>query len=96
MVGVRPRGHKLDVGYVLARPYWGRGLMSEACAAVVDIAFSDPAVHRVWAVCDVDNHASTRVMEKAGMTREGVLRRWIVHPNVSSQPRDVYCYARVR
>jgi ribosomal-protein-alanine N-acetyltransferase len=33
------------------------------------------------------------VMEKAGMTREGVLRRWSVHPNISAEPRDSYCYS---
>jgi RimJ/RimL family protein N-acetyltransferase len=96
MVGMRPRGHKPDIGYVMTRRHWGQGLMPEAAAAVVDLAFGDPAVYRVWAVCDVDNHASARVLEKIGMAREGVLRRWIVHPNVSTSPRDAYCYARVR
>src|SRR5688500_10424826 len=88
MIGLRPRGFKSDIGYVLARPYWGRGLMTEAGRAIIDLAFRDPAVHRVWAVCDADNRASARVLEKLGMTLEGVLRRWIVHPNVSDVPRD--------
>lgn len=96
MIGARPRGFKTDIGYVLARPHWGQGIMTEAARVIVDLAFTDPAVHRVWAVCDFDNHASARVMEKAGLTREGVLRRWIVHPNVSPDPRDALCYARVR
>ena len=96
MFALRPHGFKADLGYVLARLYWGRGLVTEAGRAIVDLAFSDPAVHRVWAVCDVDNKASARVLEKLGMTLEGVLRRWIVHPNVSEEPRDSLCYARVR
>ena len=96
MIGLRPRGFKSDIGYVLARPHWGRGLMTEAGGTIVDLAFTDPAVHRVWAVCDADNRASARVLEKIGMTCEGVLRRWIVHPNVSDQPRDAFCYARIR
>ena len=96
MIGLRPRGFKSDIGYVLARPHWGRGLMTEAGGTIVDLAFTDPAVHRVWAVCDADNRASARVLEKIGMTCEGVLRRWIVHPNVSDQPRDALCYARIR
>ena len=54
------------------------------------------AIFRIWAVCDLDNFASARVLEKAGMQREGVLRRYILHPNISSEPRDVYCYATVR
>jgi RimJ/RimL family protein N-acetyltransferase len=47
-------------------------------------------------VCDVDNIASARVMEKAGLTLEGRLRRWLVHPNISDEPRDCLGYARVR
>jgi ribosomal-protein-alanine N-acetyltransferase len=50
----------------------------------------------VWAVCDVDNLASARVLEKAGMGREGRLRRWVLHPNVSAAPRDCWCYAHVK
>jgi ribosomal-protein-alanine N-acetyltransferase len=96
MIALRPGAFKSDIGYVLARPLWGRGLMTEAGRAIVDLAFADPAVHRVWAVCDADNRASARVLEKIGMTCEGVLRRWIVHPNVSDQPRDALCYARIR
>ena len=48
------------------------------------------------AVCDPDNAASVRVLEKVGMEREGVLRRWMLHPNVSETPRDCLSYARVR
>ena len=96
MIAVRPNGFKHDIGYVLARPQWGRGIMTEAARSVVDLSLSDPQVRRVWAVCDVDNAASARVMEKVGMTFEGVLRRWVIHPNVSPDPRDALCYALVR
>ena len=37
-----------------------------------------------------------RVLEKAGLQREGLLRRWMLHPNVSDRPRDCYCYSKVR
>jgi RimJ/RimL family protein N-acetyltransferase len=70
--------------------------MTEVVRAVNDWALAQPEVHRVWAVCDVDNLASARVMEKAGMAREGKLRRWAVHPNLSTEPRDFWCYARVK
>jgi len=96
MIALRPEGHRANIGYVLARPLWGQGLMAEAARAVVDWALAQPEVHRVWAVCDVDNTGSARVLEKAGMVREGVLRRWMLHPNASDGPRDCFCYARVR
>lgn len=92
----RPAPHRVEVGYVLARRFWGGGLMTEALRAAVDWAMAQPDLFRVGATCDVDNLASARVMEKAGLVREGVLRRWIVHPNVSHEPRDCFSYARVR
>jgi RimJ/RimL family protein N-acetyltransferase len=63
---------------------------------VLDYAFENPAMYRVWAVCDAENIASARVMEKAGMSFEGVFRRYQVHPNLSQEPRDARCYALVR
>ena len=92
----RPQPARLDCGYVLARAHWGQGLMSEALTAVADWAMAQEAIWRIGAVCDVDNRASARVMEKAGMRREGVLARWLVHPNLGNEPRDCYSYARVR
>jgi hypothetical protein len=44
----------------------------------------------------IDNSASARVLEKAGLLREGILRRCALHPNVSDERRDVYLYARSR
>ncbi|HJU17315.1 MAG TPA: GNAT family N-acetyltransferase [Stellaceae bacterium] len=92
----RPEPYRLDCGYVLARPHWGQGLMSEALAAVAEWATMQPAIWRIGAVCDVDNRASARVMEKAGLQYEGVLRRWILNPNIGPEPRDCFSYARVR
>jgi RimJ/RimL family protein N-acetyltransferase len=96
LIGLRRQDFKADIGYVLARPFWGLGLVPEAARAVVDWAFADPAIYRVWATCDVDNLASARVLEKAGMRREGILRRWLIHPQISVTPRDCFCYAKVR
>lgn len=96
MIELRPHGHKADVGYVLARPFWGRGYTTEALRAVLDYAFSNPAMYRVWAVCDAENVASARVMEKAGMSFEGIFRRYQIRPQISPAPRDARCYSRVR
>ncbi len=96
MVQCRLGGHKVELGYVLGRPYWGKGYMAEAVSAVMDRMLSLPDVYRVWAVCDTANAASVRVMEKAGMTCEGILKRWCIHPNLSPEPRDCFIYAKVR
>jgi RimJ/RimL family protein N-acetyltransferase len=88
--------HRLDCGYVLARVWWGQGLMTEVLTEVVNWAMRQPSIFRIGALCDVENIASARVMEKAGLVREGILRRWLMHPNVSDEPRDCLSYARVR
>lgn len=96
MVEVRIDGYKASLGYVLARAYWGSGYMAEAVRPVVEWAMNRDEIYRVWAVCDVENNGSRRVMEKVGMLKEGVLRRGIVHPNISDEPRDCLCYALVK
>ena len=95
-ISARVRGHATDIGYVLARAHWRQGYATEASRAVVAWAAECPETYRVWAVCDVENAASAHVLEKLGMSREGVLRRWIMHPNVSPAPRDCYVYALAR
>lgn len=96
MIETRIDLFKADLGYGLAKPYWNKGYTTEAVKAVIRWALSQESIYRVWAVCDVDNTASARVLEKAGMQREGILRRSILHPNVSSEPRDCYCYSIVK
>ena len=95
MVGIGICGHRIDLGYGLARHSWGKGYMLEAVGAIVDRAWQQSAIYRVWAPCDVGNVASARALENVGMQREGVLRRWIVHPDIGDEPRDC-CYARTR
>jgi RimJ/RimL family protein N-acetyltransferase len=93
MITARVDDQKWELGYVLARSYWGKGYMTEVLKRLVDWAIKQKEIYRVWSVCDVDNLASARVMEKAGMKKEGILRRWSMHPTISDEPRDSYCYA---
>ena len=86
----------INLGYLLARPFWRSGFMSEALTAIVDWAFTQPSVLRVWALCDLENEASARLLERNGFNQEGILRRWSLHPNISEVPRDCYCYAKTR
>jgi ribosomal-protein-alanine N-acetyltransferase len=88
--------HRVEFGYVLARPWWGQGLMTELLTEVAQWALAQPSVFRISAVCDVENVASARVMEKSGLKQEGVLRRWLIHPGISTEPRDCLSYAHVR
>ncbi|HSK24558.1 MAG TPA: GNAT family N-acetyltransferase [Egicoccus sp.] len=93
---IRESEHGVDLGYVLARGFWGRGLMTEAVTAVVDWARAQPNVHRIWAYRDLDNVASGRVLEKAGLAVEATLRRFVVMRNLSPVPRDAAVHSWTR
>jgi hypothetical protein len=80
--------HRFDCGYVLARRWWRQGLMTEVLTEIAAWALRQPSMFRIGAMCDVENIGSARVLEKAGFVREGVLHRWLVHPNISDEPRD--------
>lgn len=65
----------VEVGYSLAKWVWGKGLATEALRAVIDYTFESMDVNRIEAQHEIDNPASGRVMQKCGMTKEGVLRQ---------------------
>ena len=67
--------HRARIGYWLAKPYWGRGLMTKAVARYVDYAFAELDVVRITAEVFDWNEASARVLQKAGFTQEGRLRK---------------------
>lgn len=96
MLESRIQATSVDLGYVLARALWGRGLMPEAIDAAAAAALACPQFYRVQATCDATNAASARALEKAGFAREGCLERYTVHPNLSREPRSCFMYARVR
>jgi ribosomal-protein-alanine N-acetyltransferase len=65
-----------ELGYSIARAWWGRGLAAEAARAVIGQAFDAyPDLVRVRAMADARNVRSHRVLEKVGMVREGLLRQ---------------------
>lgn len=71
---------RVELGYVLGRAHWGRGLMKEALTALLGRAFGAIGVRRVEAEVDPRNAASTGLLRRLGFTREGLLRqRWVTH-----------------
>jgi RimJ/RimL family protein N-acetyltransferase len=88
--------HRMQFGYCLAKDGWGHGFATEAARAFVEAVFAHLPVLRIQAYCDVQNPASARVLEKAGLKLEGTLRSYLVMPNLGDAPRDVMMYAKVR
>ena len=79
-------------GYILTGPAWGQGFATEACRAMVALAIR-LGYARIEADCHVEHRASARVLEKAGMLHEGVLRSFLIFPNLDmNRPQDVHLY----
>ncbi len=72
--GIERDGRFAEIGYVLHRDYWGRGLMPEAMGAFVRFLFEAKDVHRVEAYHFEPNRKSGRVMQKIGMSYEGTCK----------------------
>ena len=69
-----PEHNSAEIGYVVNPAYWGMGIAPEAVRAVLRFGFADLRLHRIEARYMAGNEASRRVMEKAGMTFEGIAR----------------------
>jgi RimJ/RimL family protein N-acetyltransferase len=85
--------HRARLGYWLATPYWGRGLMTEAARRYVRYALEQLEVVRLTAEVFSWNAASARVLEKVGFRREGRLRR---HREKDGTLVDVLYYGLLR
>lgn len=72
--GVALEQGRASVGYWLAPQARGRGVATHAVRLLARWAFADLGLARLELTCDPDNHASQRVAERCGFTREGVLR----------------------
>jgi RimJ/RimL family protein N-acetyltransferase len=69
---------RAEVGYWLGKPFWGQGYITEVVRRLVQYGFEDLKVNRIYATYFARNPASRRVMEKAGMTYEGMYRQhWL-------------------
>jgi RimJ/RimL family protein N-acetyltransferase len=70
-----PFAHVAEVGYWLARPYWGQGIMTAVVKTMVKHAFQQEKIVRIFAPIFAANIGSARVLEKAGFSAEAPLMR---------------------
>ena len=85
------------LGAVLNRHEAGHGYMTEAMRGVQAIVFDDLKLHRLHAVCDVDNTAMLRVLEKCGFRNEGrMVRRGKSRPHAKEPYFDQFGYAMLQ
>lgn len=86
----QPNNKTAEIGYVISKDYWGKGLTSEVAKEIIKFGFEKMNLVRIQARCDVENIGSARVMEKAGMSFEGIIRKGIF---VKGMHRDLKMYS---
>jgi [ribosomal protein S5]-alanine N-acetyltransferase len=69
------KSHRAEVGYWLAKPFWGRGIMTAVVQQLCQHAFEKFGLIKITAHVFIHNPASARVLEKCGFVQEGVLRK---------------------
>ncbi|MDB5263882.1 MAG: family N-acetyltransferase, partial [Adhaeribacter sp.] len=96
-IGVHPQTDiqrkNAELGYWLAEPYWGKGIITKAIRQMVDFAFQHPDIERIFARPFGTNLASQRVLEKAGFILEARLHKTFFKNGIYE---DELIYARRR
>jgi ribosomal-protein-alanine N-acetyltransferase len=86
----KPNFRTAEVWYKIHRDYWRQGYTTEALNKLLDFGFNYMKLHRIEAGCAVENIASRKVLEKVGMTREGMKRKKLP---IRGEWKDNYFYA---
>ena len=73
---------KAELGYVIARQYWGNGLAIQAIKLAIETDFKDLDIERIEAYVDPANIGSQRVLEKNGFMKEGLLRKCVIQKGI--------------
>jgi ribosomal-protein-alanine N-acetyltransferase len=87
------KSHRAEIGYRLAKPYWGRGIMTAVVRRICEFAFSEFGLVKIMAHVFANNPASARVLEKCGFVQEGYLRK---HYLKDGQYLDARLFSLVR
>jgi len=89
-----PKTKTAGLGYCIGYDYWGKGIVAEALIAVRDYLFDEAGYNRVEAAHHINNLASGKVMQKAGMQYEGAKRQSDI--DNEGNPCDMVCYAMLK
>jgi ribosomal-protein-alanine N-acetyltransferase len=84
---------RIELGYALSRPHWNNGYVTETTKAMIDYTFRHSDIIRIEARCLIENPGSARVMEKSGMSFEGILRKQVV---MKGKHSDMKMYSILR
>lgn len=76
-IGIRmkdPVSKTGDIGYWIRKDQWGKGYGTEIAKRIIQFGFEELGFHRIWAMADLENTGSQKVLLKAGMKHEGTMR----------------------
>lgn len=85
--------HSAEVGYWIAKPYWGKRIATQALQLFTADIFNQTSISRLFNPVSAPNIASMRVLEKAGYQLEGVLRRSVCK---AGDCYDEHVFARLK
>lgn len=86
---INKRFNRAELGYWIGKPFWNRGICTEASISLIEYAFENHGFHKITANHIVRNPASGKVIEKVGMTLEGTFKE---HVKKWNKMEDLKCY----
>jgi len=89
LASINPENRRAELGFALARAYWGQGYMHDALGVLLRFGFSEMQLHRLTADTDPRNERSIRTLERLAFRREGYLRE---HYLLHGEPQDSILY----
>lgn len=84
---------RAEIGYWVAKPFWGQGIATEAVTLMSRHCFNDLGLERLYAYVQPENEASWKLLEKCGYEREGLLKRLMRR---GDKRVDHYIYAKLK
>ena len=92
-LGIAEAHRRAELGYWIGKPYWGRGYTTEAARRMIEFGLCELNLHRIFALAMTKNPASSRVMQKIGMSYEGTLAH---HALKWGEYEDLVVYGMVK
>lgn len=92
-LSITPEYKRAEIAYWMGKPFWGQGYTTEAASRLLKFGFEELDLNRIYAYSFTTNPASSRVMQKIGMTYEGTL---VQHVRKWDQYHDLVAYGIVK
>ncbi len=92
-IGIINEAGKIQIGYIVSPTFWGQGIATEACVAIVSLLKKMKEVFRIGSFVDAEHLSSARVLKKAGFIEEARLEKWFRFINQGNTPKDCILFS---